>query len=179
MSTQSHGKKVVSRRVTIGLGIICIVLLGSLVGTILFYSSTINNKDSQITELNQQITTNASEHSTLSSQLTDLTGIVNLAKSVTWVDSKTVTIQANYAVAWNATANYAGYVSVEVYSAITGTTYVRVTWSSHGVNYDSDPVDVGGSGTTVFPVLPATIQISVGNPSDTAGNATVTVVYYY
>jgi predicted PurR-regulated permease PerM len=174
MSAQTSEKKVVSRKVAIGLAIVCIVLLASLIGANLLYSSMINDKDSKISDLNQQITSLSSH----GANLTILQAIVNLAASITWVNSKTVSIQAGYETVWNATAKYAGYVSVQVYSSTTSDTYVRVTYSSHGVNYNNT-IPVGMSGTAVFPVLPASIQISIGNPSTTVANATVTMIYYY
>jgi cell division protein FtsL len=181
MSAQTSEKKVVSRKVAIGLVMVCIVLLASLVGAILVYSSMINDKDSKILELNQNITGKDSIISSLNSLVANLTifqAIANLARSTIWVNSKTVSIQAGYETVWNATATYAGYISVQVYSSTTSNTYVRATYSSHGVNYDSN-MTVGMSGTAVFPVLPASIQISIGNPGTTVVNATVTIMYYY
>jgi predicted PurR-regulated permease PerM len=178
MSDQTSEKKVVSRTIAIGLGIVCIILLVGLVGAILVYSSMINEKDNKISVLNQQLTNKDIDIHSLNSQVAYLTSIANLTKSTIWVGSKTIIIQAGSEAVWNATANYAGYVSVQVYSSTTGNTYVRVTYSSHGVNYD-DQINVGIGGTAVFPVLPASIQISVGNPGTAVANATVTITYYY
>jgi len=161
----------VSRTVTIGLGIVCILLLVGLVGANLVYSSIINNKDSRIYDLSQQITS-------LSSQVTNLTSIANLTKSITWAYSENVSIQAGYESGWSFISNYAGYVSVQVFSSTTDELYVRVTYSSHGVNYDNQ-INVGMGGTAVFPVLPALIRISIGNPSATAATTTVRIIYCY
>ncbi len=39
---------------------------------------------------------------------------------------------------------------------------------------------IGTSGTAVFPVLPGTLQINIGNINQTAANTvTATVTYYY
>jgi predicted PurR-regulated permease PerM len=177
MSAQTTEKKMVSRKVAIGLAIACIVLLASLFGTILFYSSTasmINDKDRKISELEEQITA----LTTRVANLTIFQAIANLARSITWVDSKTVSIQAGYETVWNATATYAGYVSVDVYSSTTSNIYARVTYSSYGVDYDKN-MTVGMGGTAVFPVLPASIQISIGNLGTAVANATVTIIYHY
>ena len=160
-----------SRTVAIGLGIVCIILLVGLVGAILVYSSIIDNKNNKISDLNQQIIS-------LSSQVADLTSVANLTKSTIWVNFENVSIQAGYETVWSRTANYAGYVVVQVFSSTTADSYVRLTYSSHGVNYDNQ-ISVGMGGTAVFPVLPASIQISVGNPGMTAVTKTVTIMYYY
>ena len=160
-----------SRTVAIGLGIVCIILLVGLVGTIIVYSSIIDNKNNKISDLDQQITS-------LSLQVADLTSITNLTKSTVWLNFKNVSIQAGYENVWNFISTYAGYISVQVFSSTADNIYVRVNYASHGVNYDNQ-INVGMSGTAVFPVLPASIQISVGNPGMTSATATVTIIYYY
>jgi hypothetical protein len=171
MSVQTSEKKVVSRTVAIGLGIVCIVLLVGLVGAILVYSSMIDNKNNKISDLNQQITS-------LSSQVAELVSIANLNESTAWLNFENISIQAGYENVWNFISAYAGYVSVQVFSLTADNIYVRVDYHSYGVNYNNQ-IDVGMGGTVVFPVLPATIQISVGNPDMTAATATVTIIYYY
>lgn len=77
-------------------------------------------------------------------------------------------------------ARYAGYIVVQVHSSTTDKTYVRVVWSSYGVDYD-ERVNVGVGGTAVFPVLPSSnIEIGVGN-SNLFNGATeaITIIYYY
>jgi len=164
-------KKVVSRTVAIGLGIVCVILLVGLAGAILVCSSIINDRNNEIYDLRQQV-------ASLSSQVADLTSITNLTKSTIWVNSNNVSIQAGYETVWNAVANYAGYVSVQVLSLTTAELYVRVTYSSHGVDFDNQ-TSVGIGGIAVFPVLPASIQVSVGNLGMTAVTTRVTVIYYY
>jgi len=171
ITVQTSEKKVVSRTVAIRLGIVCIILLVGLIGAILVYSSMIDNKNSKISDLNQQITS-------LSSQVADLTSIANLNKSTAWLNFKNVSIQAGYENVWNFISTYAGYVSVQVFSSTADNIYVRVNYHSHGVNYDNQ-INVGMGGTAVFPVLPASIQISVGNPGMTAATTTVTIIYNY
>ncbi|MCZ2809181.1 MAG: hypothetical protein O2V44_07505 [Candidatus Bathyarchaeota archaeon] len=114
----------------------------------------------------------------MSSQVADLISIANLAKSTIWANLENISTQAGYETGWNVIANYAGYVSAQVFSSTTDNIYVRVTYSSHGVNYDNQ-ISVGIGGTAVFPVLPAPIQISVGNPGMTAATTIVTIIYYY
>jgi predicted PurR-regulated permease PerM len=187
MSAKRSGKKVVSRNVAIALVIISIVLLVGLVGAMLNYTSIIGGKDSQtqtLTNQKNQLQTWLQGNKTLLNQtqtwLQGNNSIANLTTSTIWVASKNVSIQASSESVWNFTANYAGYISVQVTGnpSTTGNFYVRVTYSSHGVNYDNQ-IYAGISGTAVFPVLPASIKISIGNLGTAVANATVTMMYYY
>lgn len=76
-------------------------------------------------------------------------------------------------------APYAGYVIVRVESSTTENTYVRAIWSSCGVNYDQS-ITVRARGVAVFPVLPGSIEIRVGNTNWFSGaTETVTIIYFY
>jgi uncharacterized protein YoxC len=136
------------------------------------YASALNQSNSDMAALETQI-------SDLDSQISDLVNYLNLNASGTMVPSQAITQNpgANTTI-WNDIVPYAGYVSVSVQSSST-TTYVRMLYSSYGVNYDHT-VTVGTSGTATFPVLPGAVEIRVGN-TDTVGsvNATVTATYYY
>lgn len=194
MSAQTSEKEVVSRKVVIGLGIACIILLNCLVGAILVYSSIIKDKDDKISALNQQITSKDYDVHSLNSQVADLTSIVNLGKSTIWVENETVTLQGNNQssefIAWNFSANYAGYVSVHVSSNATisnsnasvgvSHTYVHVIYSSHGVDYDNYLYIYEADETVAFPVLPtSTIQVSIGNMRAETLTNTITITYQY
>jgi len=180
-------KKVVGRNVAIALGIICIILAVGLVGVVANYTSIISSKDDTISSLNLQITSKDSQISSLNSQIAnlqnqvnDLNSVINLEKSTVWVDDQTVSQPAGSYTYWTVSASYAGYVSVWVQTSTTDNTYVRVIWSSHGVNYD-ESITVGVSGTAVFPILPASsIEIRVGNSNWLSGaTETVTITYHY
>lgn len=166
------------RTVAIGLGIACVILLVGLVGVILFYSAIINDKNSMINDKNSQISDLNQQVSSLSSHVGNLSSIVNLAKSIIWINFENVSISAGYENVWNATADYAGYVSVQIFSSTADNIYVRLTYHSYGVNYDNQ-INVGTGGTAVFPVLPAAIQMSIGNPSMTDATMMVSIIYYY
>jgi hypothetical protein len=80
---------------------------------------------------------------------------------------------------WTHSTTYAGYVRVSVESSTTDKTYIEVLWSSHGVNYDYS-LSVGVSGTGVFPVLPSSVEVRVGNSNLLNGaTETVSITYYY
>jgi uncharacterized coiled-coil protein SlyX len=194
-------KRVVGRNVAIALGIICIVLVVGLIGAVTNYTSIMRTKDDTIASLNSQITdkdntisslnlqiaSKDSQISSLNSQIVDLqnqinnlNSIINLEKSTVWVDDQTVSQPAGSYTYWTVSAGYAGYISVWVQTSTTSNTYVRVIWSSYGVNFDQS-ITVGVSGTAVFPVLPASgIEIRVGNSNWLSGaTETVTITYYY
>ena len=130
MSEQTSGKKVVSAKVAI-LGIVCIILLNCLIGAILVYSSILNGKDRKISAMNQQVTSKDYTISWLNSRIEDLASIANLTKSTIWVDNKTVTLQGNNQSSeffvWDFSANYAGYVLVEISSSWRGPTVTRAS----------------------------------------------------
>lgn len=162
---ETKPKKMVSRNVTIALGIICIILVVGLIGAVAFYTFQI---------------------SLLNSKVNDLTNITNLADSIVWVNNLTVSpiedLQLGHHCTFIFPANYSGYVSVNVLSS-TNTTYVELTYTSYGVNYDSQ-VNVGTNGTAYFPVLPASptscILVVVGDKNLINGaTETITITYYY
>jgi hypothetical protein len=186
---------------------VCIILVAGLVGAIAVYMPMVNNLQSQIAERDNTI---SSLNNTISSlnrtNQVYQNAISQLSVNQSAMESEIATLTNNtaylinitqlrvygllvYNQALNQAANanttiftnviyYAGYVTVAVQSNST-TTYVELAYSSFGVNYDSR-MTVGTSGTAVFPVLPATIEIRVGN-TEAVDNvtATVTATYYY
>ena len=62
--------KVVSKKLAIGLGALCIVFVVALVVSVFYYSSVLNSKDTEITSLSSQVETKNVEISSLNSQLT-------------------------------------------------------------------------------------------------------------
>jgi hypothetical protein len=112
----------------------------------------------------------------------DLNDTVNLGKSTVWVNAqKNTQPPGNFGFAytsWNFSASYAGYVTVNISSASLSI-YVDLIYSSHGIVYSRE-VNVGTRGTAVFPVLPATITIEVGNRDLVlSATETTTITYYY
>lgn len=145
-------KKVVRKNVAITIGIICIILGAFLVGTTIYFTSTIN------------------------STITDLNDTVNLRKHTVWVNNETVSQTAGNYTSWTFSANSAnvsGYILVSFLSSTTNNTYVRVIYSAivnilhasfYAKLFDSQigppyPQD------EVFPVVPpySHIEVRVGN----------------
>jgi len=78
---------------------------------------------------------------------------LNLDKSTVWIDNITITQPANsYTEVQTLPVPYAGFVSVNVTSSTTNSTYVETIWSTWGINYDNN-ITVGTKGTANFPVL--------------------------
>jgi cell division protein FtsB len=208
-------KKVVGRSVAIGLGIVCILLIA----LIAYFSVTgisaqnsynnLKNQNKQLqawldrneTLLNQTQTWLSGNITSLQSQMNNLTSIVNLANSTVWVNNQTVSEPEAelFSIDWydlNFSANYAGYVSINVLSA-NASTWTEVIYSAYGLYYDTS-INVGTNGTEVFPVLPSSnITVGVGNGNEMilfpfalgystlANNAsdvitqTISITYYY
>jgi predicted PurR-regulated permease PerM len=140
----------------------------------------ISNLNSQVNSLNAQIASLQNQITSLQSQVNDLNDIITLAKYEVWVDHQTVNQLASSYAYWIFSASYAGYLTVTVHTSTTDKTYVQVIWDSYGVHYDHS-ITVGTSGTAVFPVLPCSnVEIRVGNTNLFSGaTETVTITYHY
>jgi|GEM_PF-922105 len=234
-------KKMVSRSVTIALGIICIVLIALIAYftvTGISAQNSYNNLKNQnnqlqtwlngnetlltqtktwltgnITLLNAQITqlqtwlsgnisaynSYVSDHSytneqyqTLLNQITQLqtwlsgnitayNNIISLNDSYPVAIDKTVEEGNGAYYTFTLSANYAGYVTINVDSSTVSGTWTEVSYTSHGVNYNQE-ITVNVGGTSAFPVLPSSsITIGVGNGLVVGSGATetVTITYYY
>ena len=78
---------------------------------------------------------------------------------------------------WNDQLDYAGYVVVQA-TATANTTYAEVIYSYSETNFNYNQT-LGTSGTALFPVLPGTVTVKIGNINQTdANNVTATVTYY-
>ncbi len=207
-TTEKKGqRKIVSRMMVIALGIICIVLVAGLVGAIAVYMPMVSNLESQIAEKNSTILSLNSQISSLNSQVLSLQdnleqvnstvedykealdafnlqveyylSVIYLNESGYLVAPQSFTQVANTSdVIYSEIISYAGYVSVAVESS-SNTTYAQVAYSSYGVNYNNT-VTLGTGGTAVFPVLPGTIVVSVGNTELVDDvNGTVSAIYRY
>lgn len=192
----------------IALAVACVVLAASLVSILAVYQPTnlqaqINDKNKEIANLQAQIsslttqlsgnltdiTSYQSQIQSLNTQLTNLTSELNTADSQLATSnnivimnttqtllSSTTKIINNSTDVFDSAVVYAGYLVVKATSNSTAA-YAEVKYSAYGVNYNQN-VTVGKSGTAVFPVLPATIDVKIGAPYAIV-NATVTVTYYY
>jgi hypothetical protein len=178
--------KVVYRTVAIALGIICIILAVGILWMASNHSAIIREKDSTIADLTNQladtseITSLNSQIANLQNQVDNLTEIVNLAKFKVW-GTTTRTIGSNSYLTTNAggETDYAGYLTVKIESSTVDTTYVRVIYSSHGMNYD-EQITVSTGGTAVFPILPTQdVEVRIGNPNTFQATTVDTITYYY
>ena len=203
-------KKSNPKIVVIALAIICVILAASLVGVIAIYQpngsqaqlaakdSTISSLQAQIASLEDRLanTVNASAYvteiaylnqqllalnDTLTSAYSDLSsleGILQLQTSGTLYDANFIQDANATTTVWNSQLDYAGYIVVQA-TASANTTYAEVIYSYAGANFDYNQT-LGTSGTALFPVLPGTVVVKIGNTNQTATNGiTATVTYYY
>jgi hypothetical protein len=160
-------KKVVSRRLFIGFEIACIILVACLVGATSLYRWQITSLQSQVNDLNNTL---------------------NLRKPTVWVNNQIISQPQDSWFNWTFRADYAGYVSVQVYNSTILNPSAEVVYSYHGINYDQQKEGA----TEVFPAMPSNIEIRVGNgqqmvpfdaktglPIVLTVNETVTITYYY
>jgi uncharacterized coiled-coil protein SlyX len=210
--TEEKGnKKIGWKNLAIALGVVCILLAASVVGVIAVYLPTVNSLESQIAEkdiniaaLNSSVSSLHNDVSSLqaslnqnNSTITNLQGTVDYLNSALAYYVNIVAMNAseylvpsqNYAQNQNdSTAifqdavQYAGYVGVTTQSS-SNTTYVqlRYYYASGLISYDQN-VTLAESGSAYFPVLPGSLEITVGNTDTDTGDSvtgTVAVIYYY
>jgi hypothetical protein len=179
-------KKMISRNVAIGLGIVCIILAASLAEAF----SVLNGANQQNTDLqnqNRQLQSWLDGNVTLLNQTqeknTDLENIVNLNESeVVWTENN-----VHYLVNLDSIQlvlgpyKYAGYLLVEI--SATSDTSIELRYTFQSMNYTSQ-VNCNMNGTAIFPVLPyplssvLTVRLYITVPHD-AWTANWTWTYYY
>jgi hypothetical protein len=143
-------RKVLDIRVAILVGIICILAIG-LVGDTL----VIEQMKGQISWANEVF------------------DILNFACTRDWITTQTVSQPANSYSSWTNLTIYAGILYVNVLNSTTYKTYVEVIYETQGINYD-ERIEVRSGGSASFPLMPAWIEVRVGN-SDPVSGATETV----
>jgi hypothetical protein len=201
------GKK--SNVKVIALVVVCVILAASLVGVIAVYvpnnsqaqltekDNTINSLRTQINALEYQLSTiNSSSYvaqiAYLNSQLSDLNDtltslssdyssllrIAQLGTSEVWYDNSFTQDANSSTLLGTAEVNYAGYVVVQA-TASADTTYAQVLYTFGGIDLDFNQT-IGTTGTALFPILPGTIEIRMGNiDQSNPNNVTATITHYY
>ena len=193
----------------IALAVVCVILAASLVGVIAVYipnnskvqltekENTITSLQTQINALEYQLsTTNSTTYVTqiayLNSQLSDLNDtltsiyydyaslqkIVQLGTSELWYDNSFSQSANSTTTLGTAQVDYAGYVLVQA-TASANTTYAEVLYTFGGINMDFNQT-IGTSGTALFPLLPGTVEVRMGNINQSdPNNVTATITHYY
>jgi uncharacterized coiled-coil protein SlyX len=199
-------KRVVSRKVAIALGIICIVLAVLLALNIAHYTLIINEKDdiiaslnSQIAELQNQVSSLQSQVDSLNSHIANLTKITNMEMSTVLVNNESLIYLPSSTKTWGPfSVKYAGLVLVRVETPLlegyVGSllTEIKVTLSAEGYKpYISregtlllDRTSAENRiKTALFPVadltFPLRFYIQVTNPSNNTIQLAVTITYVY
>lgn len=167
------------------------------IGAVAYYSPIVNNQQDQISNQQNQIKNLQdqvsrfgnqdsqnqglqSQINDLQNQLSDANNINSLHMTEVWFKDKVVNQDRGAGMWYEWTAEYAGYITVNVQSSTTSNQYVQVTWTSNGVNYDNK-ITIGNVGTAVFPVLPSDkVRVTIANTNLLNGaTATVTITYTY
>ena len=133
----------------------------------------------QITSLNVQISTLKDEISNLNDQLSGYYNVAIMNASNILLSQQAITQDANSTTSiFSSSIYYAGYVAIQA-TASADTTFVEVNYIYGGSTFDYNQT-IGTSGTAIFPVLPGTLLINIGNTNQTvSNNATVSATYYY
>jgi predicted PurR-regulated permease PerM len=193
----------------IALAVVCVILAASVVGVIAVYvpnnsqaqltekENTIASLQTQINALEYQLsTTNSTTYFTqiayLNSQLSDLNDtltsvysdyaslqkIVQLGASELWYDNSFSQSANATTTLGTAQVDYAGYVVVQA-TASANTTYAEVLYTFGDINMDFNQT-IGTSGTALFPLLPGTVEVRMGNINQSnTNNVTATITHYY
>ena len=166
--------KVVNRNIAIALGVICVVLIAGLTGAVINYTGIINDKDSQIQTLTNQIIDK-------NSQISNLTDIVQLRKVTILDANRPVTLTPNSVFTIPYSTPYAGIIKIDfsatspIYFAI-GTNHVNATYT----RYPYGSADTTPRGSFYAAVFPGNTSVQIFNPNLFLGvTATVTVTYIY
>jgi hypothetical protein len=154
-------RKVVRRSTAIELGLVCIVLLASLVGVLFYYSmqvSTLNNDKNTLTNYKNQLEIWLAGNITdLQDQVNDLTDTLNLVKSTVWIDRQNATAYPEGG--YQFSASYCGYIKVDFIPTIDGWIppipfTLRVMYAALGIAYDDNQtiITAGSASSRFFPV---------------------------
>jgi DNA-binding transcriptional ArsR family regulator len=204
-ASRLNGKKIAGRTMAIAFGIMCIVLVATLVGAFAYYIPLLNDKDQTISFLNTQIAEkdyqiylqNLTIHN-FQGQLNDLYSMLVLNKSTVVYSSfelvpphETV-LPANFTSGFTLGmigldgdphfGTYSGIALVQVSSNYD--TYVTTTFTSHGYDFNSQAY-VGMNGTAAFVIAPpdnsdSGINITVNTQEHVIGaTANITITYIY
>lgn len=171
-------KKIVSRNVVIALGIICIILGVSLVGTFAYYVPVMNDQNNKINSLNSQ----------LASLQGDYSDFARLEKSEVLIDNATVTGQTNglYELIDGFDPLWSGYLLVNLTSTSSSSS-IEVGWNLRGYWFGQERTITGQNGIAVFAVANAPSASTTNMFIRFLGSvyyirnetATVTVTFYY
>ena len=207
--TQENTVQKKSNMKVIALAVVCVILAASLVGVIAVYvpnnsqaqltekENTIASLQTQINALEYQLsTTNSTTYFTqiayLNSQLSDLNDtltslyseyaslqkIAQLGSSELWYDNSFSQSANETTTLGTAQVDYAGYVVVQA-TASANTTYAEVLYTFGDINMDFNQT-IGTSGTALFPLLPGTVEVRIGNINQSnTNNVTATITHYY
>ncbi len=141
-------------------------------------ASQISELNSRIAYLTAQLTAFNASYSELQGDYQESQSLLNLARSENiYNDSLTQNPSASTSI-FSSSSLYAGYIVLTATSN-SSSTYAQIRYTYNNLAFDYNKT-VGASGTVLFPILPTTIEITIGNLNPTDGNdvnATATIYY--
>ena len=142
--------------------------------------SSFNNLTTRYNSLNATTNTMRDSYESLQVELQNLTYIVSLQQSRNYLTQYKLTQGADTYNSWIFTdIQYAGYIKVQIHSSNSTNNYVEVIYNYFGSSW-SLRKNLGSLGSAIFPVLPTTVEVRIGNtnPSGAWGH-TVSLTYKY
>ncbi|MCW4003351.1 MAG: hypothetical protein NWE95_05505 [Candidatus Bathyarchaeota archaeon] len=197
-------------KTVIALAIICIILAASLIGVIAVYQPTILQEElaekdalisslqaqigslqyqlaqapnattyqAQITSLNQQITILNDTLTSAYASIVSMQRALNLELTALLFDDSFTQNANTTTEVWTNIVETAGYITIAA-QATANTTYAEILFVMGETNFNYNQT-IGTSGTAIFPVLPGTVQIKIGNINQAESNSVnATIRYYY
>jgi len=118
-TTSTKTKRIVNRSVAVALGLICIILAASLVGTFAYYAPLINDRNNTISSLNTRISDQNGAISSLERQESNLTSqldqdYANLSQLKEFVTNLQKLLNATFVSVGDITANLSAWVNKTV-----------------------------------------------------------------
>jgi hypothetical protein len=166
----------INSKMVIGVSVFCVILAVAFFGTSLYFTSLINNKDLEISDLNSQI-------NDLNTQITNLNSPAALQTTEIWLDDENVILQSNSSTIWNRTIEYPGYLRINKIGGGStvggGEIYFQITYWSDPVYFEQKHV-IGTTGILAFPVLPTSnleFKLGYDNPINATADIRVTISY--
>jgi len=181
------GKKMVTRSVAVAVGLICIILVVSLVGVTAYYASALGGKESAIQTDDNQLTA-------LTSKVENLSEIVNVDELDFLLDQNEVVPPKQSLNVYELTkANYSGFIVIQLwgYGVNISSTWINVVWGlrtspllyGFNVNYNETriiPYFQYQPALEYFPVLQnGYFNVILGNNQTQTITVEVRVSYYY
>jgi uncharacterized coiled-coil protein SlyX len=141
-------------------------------------ASQVSELNSQIAYLNAQLAAFNDTYTDLQLKYYESQSLLHLEKTEIIYDDSLTQDADTTTVIFNKAVSYAGYIIVTATSN-SSSTYAQISYTYDNLTFNYNKT-IGESGTALLPMLPATIEVSIGNLNPADGNevnATATIYY--